>query len=179
MAGRYPLADRLMQWAAQDLVFGIVAVAVAMWLWLLRSHTRGSALRLGIAMTAAVVVALAAGLLLHRLASQPRPFVAEPDTIRLLIPHAANSSMPSDHALFTFAVGGTLMRWVRPVGVMVLVAAFLIGTARVYVGGHWPADVLVGALIGLTAGTLAACLLQHWHFGGLPRRSRSSVSRGR
>lgn len=59
---------------------------------------------------------------------------------------------------------------------IVLVAELLIGIARVYVGVHWPADVRVGAPIGLTAGTLTASLLQPWHFGGLPRGNGSFLS---
>lgn len=171
-AGRNPLVDQVMRWLAQDLVYGVAALAGLVCLWLVVTRASAQGVRLGVALTGAVLLALAVGMVLHRVINQPRPFVAEPDSVRLLIDHAATPSMPSNHALFTFAIAGTLLWWTRWAGAIALVAAILIGIARVYVGVHWPADVLAGALIGLMAGALAAVLLQRWPIRERPRFRR-------
>ena len=79
---------------------------------------------------------------------RPRPFeaIAEPDP---LITGTVASSFPSGHAatsaagavILSVLVGRGVWRWLAPL-------ALLIGFSRVYVGVHYPADVLAGALLG-------------------------------
>lgn len=93
--------------------------------------------------------------------SEPRPFVNDAST-RLLISHAMDNSFPSDHATLAFAVGGVIVWWRRPLGLVALGCASLVGFARVYVGVHWPSDIVAGALCGIAAGWLAATALPFW-----------------
>jgi undecaprenyl-diphosphatase len=43
--------------------------------------------------------------------------------------------------------------------------AFLIGYSQVYVGKHYPGDILVGAILGTVVGTLFALLFKRWMKG--------------
>lgn len=58
-------------------------------------------------------------------------------------------SFPSGHTGSSFAVAVVMFRGLpKKFGVPALILAFLIGFSRLYVGVHYPSDVLGGALIG-------------------------------
>jgi membrane-associated phospholipid phosphatase len=57
-------------------------------------------------------------------------------------------SFPSDHASAAFAIAFAVFLFDRLVGSVFLAAAVLIGVGRVFIGAHYPADVLAGALVG-------------------------------
>jgi len=58
-------------------------------------------------------------------------------------------SFPSGHTGSSFAAAVVMFRGLpRKFGVPALILAFLMGFSRLYVGVHYPSDVLCGALIG-------------------------------
>lgn len=88
---------------------------------------------------------------------QPRPFSVlgfEP-----LINHSTNGSFPSGHAAAFFALALAVYFFSKKWGVWFFAAATLMGIARVFVGVHWPIDILAGALIGLGSGFLVKKIL--------------------
>jgi undecaprenyl-diphosphatase len=155
MAGHVGLLDDIMKLAAKDLVF--VVVPLILLLWFLPGARAGRAFRQRVAFVAVVaaVLALAAGMAAGQLYSDSRPFVSDPGT-RLLISHSADNGFPSDHALVSFAVAGGLFAWRWMAGLAVAIMATFIGIARIFVGVHWPLDIVGGAVIGLLAGELVA-----------------------
>jgi undecaprenyl-diphosphatase len=71
-----------------------------------------------------------------------------------LVPHLASPSFPSGHAATSFACAATLAAFVPRSGQIVLyVLAAGIAYSRVYVGVHYPLDVLAGAALGLGVAT--------------------------
>lgn len=59
------------------------------------------------------------------------------------------SSMPSDHAVLFFAIAVSVVFVSRWVGLFLVThAALIISLPRVFLGLHWPSDILVGALVG-------------------------------
>ena len=65
------------------------------------------------------------------------------------------SSFPSDHAALFFALATTLFFVSRRLGVFAYVYVFLvICVTRIYLGYHYPSDVLAGALLGISAAFL-------------------------
>lgn len=74
------------------------------------------------------------------------------DCIRGLIPlitPPTDYSFPSGHTAASFAVGVLLFRKLpKRYGIPALVLAALIGFSRLYLGVHYPSDVLAGALLG-------------------------------
>lgn len=66
------------------------------------------------------------------------------------------SSFPSDHAALFFALGTTLLFVCRRTGIFALSYVFFaICLPRIYLGIHYPTDILVGALIGIGTASLS------------------------
>ncbi len=75
------------------------------------------------------------------------------EAIRLLIPCPKSYSMPSGHAISSFAFAVPLWYLTKPYLVTMgrwypIVLASLIAFSRIYLGVHYPTDVLVGAFLG-------------------------------
>jgi undecaprenyl-diphosphatase len=126
---------------------------------------------------AAVGGALLASTLLKELVDRPRP---------QLVPHASHvytASFPSGHSLLsaaTYLTLGALLARTRARGVVkayvLLVAAcvaILVGVSRVYVGVHWPTDVLAGWTAGAVWAMLCWLLARR-----LQRRGRIESAAG-
>ena len=80
---------------------------------------------------------------------RPRPFTFL-ENVNLLISKSPESkSFPSDHATLAFAIAVSLiLSGERKWGTVALVAAVFVALGRVYVGVHFPLDILAGALLG-------------------------------
>jgi len=63
-------------------------------------------------------------------------------------------SFPSGHSVNSFSSAIILKRKIRKISFFIYALAFLISYSRVYIGAHWPSDVVFGGFIGLTVGFL-------------------------
>ena len=108
---------------------------------------------------AAVVIADLASQLLRRVIGRDRPHVVDPDPAPLLtVP--ADPALPSGHAATSFA-GAAVLAWLTPLPKVVLFGlAALMGLSRVYVGAHYPLDILAGAVLGLLVATALRLLAE-------------------
>ena len=82
-----------------------------------------------------------------------RPFAAHPDA-HVWGSRSHDPSFPSDHASAAFGIAFAVFLFDRVVGSIFIAAATFISVGRVFVGAHYPADVLAGALVGLGAALL-------------------------
>lgn len=76
----------------------------------------------------------------------PRPFVE--GTVHQLVAHVPDPSFPSKHASFVFALAAASFFIGRRFGLWMLLLAVLTGVSRVYVGVHYPGDILGGFILG-------------------------------
>jgi undecaprenyl-diphosphatase len=111
------------------------------------------------------------------LAERPRPSVAVPEAHPLM--GAGGYSMPSGHAATAFAGAVALAYlWRRGAPFFLLLAA-AIAFSRVYVGVHYPGDVLAGAALGAAVATAWVLALRApLRSGAGPRRSRAAPPAG-
>jgi undecaprenyl-diphosphatase len=93
--------------------------------------------------------------------ASPRPFESLAAAHKLLI-YGSNDSFPSGHATFYFALGAALFAHDKKLGAVAMIVAILIGLARVAAGIHWPVDILVGAVLGITIALIANGLKTHY-----------------
>jgi membrane-associated phospholipid phosphatase len=83
------------------------------------------------------------------------------DSIRFLVSYCpVSSSFTSSHAVNHFAAAmyifTTFKKVLSPIWAFIFLWAFMIAYAQVYVGVHFPFDVLCGSIIGLILGYIAA-----------------------
>jgi undecaprenyl-diphosphatase len=129
-------------------VVGLVVALASAYLW--GSHHRYSAVLLWVALGGSWVLSG----VLKAFYNRPRPDVFEWRT-----PHAFQASFPSGHSITAMVGYATLaylvarllpqrgLRWLT-VGAAALIVA-LVGWSRMYLGVHWPSDVLGGYATGL------------------------------
>jgi len=78
--------------------------------------------------------------------------------LNLLVPKGGKWSMPSNHAANIFALAVVLSYFYDRIKIPLFILASLIALSRVYVGVHYPSDVIVGGLLGYAIGWLAITL---------------------
>jgi undecaprenyl-diphosphatase len=98
-------------------------------------------------------VALLVNQVIAKLWHRERPFAAH-HSAHVWGSRSHDPSFPSDHASAAYAIAFTVFMFDRVVGSIFLVAATVIGVGRIFVGAHYPADVLAGILVGLGAALL-------------------------
>lgn len=136
------------------------------WIWILLSalllipkKTRKTGFISFLSLFASLIVN---NLLLKNLVGRMRPY----DVCRSLIPLVAkpvDASFPSGHTGSSFASAYIMYRYLpKREGIAAIVLAALIGLSRLYVGVHYPSDVLTGMMTGIWSGYMAAWAYQRF-----------------
>ena len=161
-AGHSAALDAVMRDAANwgQWIFGGIVVAWFLYAWL----AGGAADRRdALAALLSAVIALGINQLISTIWDRPRPFVAHPGSVHVLLASSRDAGFPSDHAAAGFAIATVVVLAHRRWGTLALAAAALMSYARVFDGLHYPGDVLAGAVIGVGVG----CALMRWGAGPL------------
>jgi membrane-associated phospholipid phosphatase len=126
----------------------------------------GSRRRVGLLVSFAVALVmsdLVGAQVLRPLFGRMRPCFALPDgTVRWLAAASDVGSLPSLHAANFFAMAFVAWAADRRVGVAALALAAAVALSRVYVGVHWPTDVLAGAAWGALCAFTALAVARRW-----------------
>lgn len=109
----------------------------------------------------ATLLAVAVNQPITHLFSEARPYTTHPHAL-LLASRSSDYSFPSDHAVMVGAVAAGLWLVSRQLGLIASVAALLMAFTRVYIGAHYPWDVVAGLLVGALVAVLGWLLLARW-----------------
>ncbi len=148
---RSRLLDSFMSLMSSGPFWILVMGVLAAWFWCFEgSGGRRAVLKAGLG---AVLAYLAEHLIKFGI-KRPRPFLAVHGA-RLLLEFKNSPSFPSGHAAVAFAIALTAARFYPRRALWWLGWALLVSYTRVYVGEHYPLDVLGGALLGLVVAALS------------------------
>ena len=116
----------------------------------------------GIAMLLALIINhVATNMVLKDIFQRPRPFVTFSEIIPL-IDKPGSFSFPSGHTSTSFAAAFAVlfMEKKRRYAIPAMIIAAMIGFSRMYVGVHYPTDVLGGIIVGFLSAVVAYYLVQ-------------------
>ncbi len=156
---RQPLLDGILTLYTQLGNAGVAWIVLSVVLLFFRRTRKGGAL----ALCAMLFGLIGTNLVLKNLFQRMRPYEVVEGLTHLV--HITDpNSFPSGHTTASFAAGVVWFRtlparWAR---VLALASAFLMGFSRLYVGVHYPTDVLAGAVMGTVCALLALWLGKRW-----------------
>lgn len=129
-----------------------LAIALLLWFWFRgQAETRRTLLQAGIALLIALSINFSFALTLY----VPRPFAV--GLGNNFLAHALETSFPSDHGTFLWSLGFGILftRRLTLTALAIVVIGLLTAWARIYLGVHFPLDMLGSLLISLFAAMLA------------------------
>lgn len=165
----HPWLDPVMQFLSWNvlLVPGLIVLAAALMAW---GGRRGRVFVLVLAAVLAVGDSQVNNRL-KKLVGRPRPFVDHPEHLRVLGGRGPSFSMPSGHAsIWGGIVSVTFLYWRRrAVRGWVVAGGMGVGVSRLYLGVHYPSDVVAGWAVGLAYGVVLARMAA-WAWGRVGAR---------
>ena len=138
-------------------LFGLLLLAG--W-WTARRSNNPRLMTAAISAGAATLLALALNQPIVHAAARPRPYTTHPGLL-VLAHRSSDPSFPSDHATMAGAVAAGLLLVSVRLGIVAAGAALLMAADRVYVGAHYPIDVLAGLVVGATVATVGSLIASH------------------
>ncbi len=158
LAGHNSMIDKLIMIIADYLPLILVLTIII--LWFRKKKTSGKSIEKNhykqislLSLYSAII-----GLLLNKIIStlyyHPRPFVN--NKVLLLIKHSADSSFPSDHTTLMLSIALMLIYFTttRRTGIILTITALIGGIARIYVGVHYPLDIIGSIITSTIASTI-------------------------
>jgi undecaprenyl-diphosphatase len=177
LAGKIPWLDVVMILSAKYLPVLFAIVLVIFYL-----SFQANQQRIAVLAGISTLVALGIAQSIAFLDPRPRPYLTH--VVHLLIERSNDPSFPSDHATLSFAIATMIWLYNRKVGGILLGLAALVGFSRVYVGTHYPMDVVGGAALGMAVSLITDHIskqhkirtlldkffrvLSEWHLAGKP-----------
>ncbi|MGW0968209.1 phosphatase PAP2 family protein [Streptomyces sp. NPDC002516] len=143
-------ADRIMEFVGE---WGLLLAMVLLVLWCWATVRRRGGADAAVSVAALVWAPLAAGIALlvnipiRGFVERPRPFV-DHQGLDVLVGGKTDFSFVSDHATLTMAMGVGLFVANRRFGLAGIALALLEGFCRVFMGVHYPTDVIGGFALG-------------------------------
>jgi len=148
LASVYKILDWIGIFFADYLLYIVIAVILII-LFLKRSRLVAISIVISLFISR-IVMTEPLKMIFHR----ARPYVVLGNVRKLVAENNDYGSLPSGHAAIFFAIAAAVFYFNRKLGIFAFVIAALVGISRIYVGVHWPIDIVVGAILGIVSGII-------------------------
>ncbi len=148
---QYSFLNSAMIFLAEYMVYILGLIIIAYWF----TGSRKSRMMVIQAMVAFVIAEMI-GKIAGKFHLNYQPFAVLPD-VNKLVDHAVDNSFPSDHTILFFSICFSFWLVRKKTGWLWLILAFCVAISRIWVGVHYPFDVVIGALIGCVS-----ALFSYW-----------------
>ena len=151
-AGRSQSFDQAMVLFTSEVTWSVIILMVIFLLFIRPFRTGDAKERLhrlgqGFLVAVSLFVTFCVTVLLKVLVAHPRPFVVLAE-VRPLVNEMPFESFPSAHAALTMALAVLVLAINKRLGIILVLFAVIVGVSRLYVGVHYPADIVAGFVIG-------------------------------
>ncbi|MBO1582757.1 undecaprenyl-diphosphatase [Bacillus sp. XF8] len=138
-----PSLNPMMVFVAEYMLYALVLGVLIYW------FTRNNKNRMMIIQGGlAFIVAEIIGKIVGQFYSHQQPFAVLPN-VNQLVEHEIDNSFPSDHTILFFSLCASIWLIRKKEGWLWLMLAFCVAISRIWVGVHYPIDVVTGALVGI------------------------------
>lgn len=144
-----------------DYGLGLFAVLMLLALWHARPYGPVRTVQ-ALAVPLTVVAAFLVNDVLKSLVDEQRPCRTLHTVTVEACPALGDWSFPSNHTVIAAATAAALLLVDRRLGLLAAVLALLMGASRVWIGVHYPHDVLAGLVVGALVGTLLTLLVRRY-----------------
>lgn len=143
LAGRWWPLDWFGVFCAEYLIF-IMAFAIIAWTIFNKNDRRADTVII-LEIILAAFFSYLIKIIINLIYFRPRPFSAH--DVNLLIGKLTDGSFPSAHTFLSFAMAFGIYMYNKKLGAVLIFLAALVSISRIYVGVHYPLDVLGGIVL--------------------------------
>ena len=162
-AGRWSWLDSLMIFSAEYLMYVMILVVLVYVIWNYKLWKNMALVAIG----SAIVARFGVAELIRYFYYHARPYWVIAET-HLLLTRSTQSSFPSGHTIFMFALATGVYQYNKKAGTWFYASAILVGFARIFVGVHWPYDIVAGAVLGILTALVCGWVFRKYkHVVGL------------
>lgn len=149
LAGKSAILDGIMKLVGNDYFIPVSFSLVLLGLWFSDENRTQRERNQRTVLCTALSLGITNGLikLLNLLYFRPRPFTEQ--EVNLLFYRPTDSSFPSNLTAVAFAFATSIWLSHRKGGTILFLPAILVAASRVYIGVHYPSDVIAGAALGI------------------------------
>lgn len=160
LSGHSAVLDEIAKGLANDYFLPVVFCLVLLALWFAFGDGAAREVNQKGVLGAVVALGIANGVVegMNALFYRARPYMEIP--VRTVLYQPLDSSLPSNAATVLFAVATAVWFRNRRVGGIMFILAAIEGLSRIYVGMHFPLDVVSGAVLGVFIGWVVNVLFR-------------------
>lgn len=146
---KVPIFDNFIRLIVNEYFVPVSLALLILYLWFAK-HTQRGKRRQGLSLALfSIGLVNVIIMVLNQLVARARPFDVL-DT-KLLFYEPTDPSFPSNAAAVSFALATAIFLVDKRLGIPAFLLATLYGYSRIYAGVHFPSDVVVGAVIGVSS----------------------------
>lgn len=105
---------------------------------------------IGVQLSCTLILSQIFAQFIKRLVNRPRPYVVLEQAIAIK-PPACQYSFPSGHTCAAFSMALVLTSNIPALGIVFISLGTLVGLSRIYLGFHYPTDVVIGSLTAMVS----------------------------